>query len=36
VKQKAVFLAGLGSNKNSSDYVVEEAETRHEKANITN
>jgi len=30
------FLAGLGSNKNSSDYVVEEAQTRHEKVNITN
>jgi len=29
-------LVGLGSNKNSSGYVVEGAETRHEKVNITN
>ena len=37
MKQKVFFFfAGLESNKNSSDYVVEVADARHEKVNITN
>jgi len=33
---KSCFFFGLGSNKNSPDYVLEEGETRYEKVNITN